>query len=279
MTAAFKNAQRVTKGMRLFYWSAAVLVLIAGFQLYAFAEQTAVYFAWTINPPLSAAFLGAGYWSVLLASVLATREPYWVRSRGTIPAAVTATGLLLVATLLHLDRFHTASPVFITWFAAWAWIIVYVVAPPLVVFLVWQQFHAPGETPPRQHLLPGFIRIPLLIIGILTIVPGVVFVMAPEVINPYWPWMLTPLTGRAVGAWLAATGAATAVMWWENDLARVRLSALALWLFGALQLLAMVRFAGTVNWSNLLAWVLVALWLVLIAIGLFVWMSARLLEM
>jgi hypothetical protein len=270
-----QNAQPVTRGMRLFFWAAAILVAIAGFQLYYGAEQTDVYFAWTINPPLTAAFLGAGYWSVFLSSLLALRESYWVRVRGTIPTAVIATGLLLVATLLHLDRFHTDSPVFITWFAAWAWIVVYVVAPPLVLLLIWQQLRILGATSPRQYPLPSTVRTVLLIISTMTIAPAIVFVIAPEVINPIWPWMLTPLTGRAVGAWLAAVGSTTAVMWWENDFARLRLTALAVWIFGALQLLAMARFASTVDWGNLLAWVLVILWIAMIAVGLYIWLRGR----
>jgi hypothetical protein len=188
---------------------------------------------------------------------------------------VIATGLLLVATLLHLDRFDTDSPVFITWFAAWAWIVVYVVAPPLVLLLIWQQLRVPGITPPRQYPLPNPVHTVLLIISAVTIAPAIVFVIAPEVINPIWPWMLTPLTGRAVGAWLAAVGSTTAVMWWENDFVRLWLTALAVWIFGALQLLAMVRFADTVNWSNPVAWVLVILWIAMIATGLYIWLRGR----
>lgn len=277
MTAVAANvhAQSVTRGMRLFFVAAAILVFIAGFQLYYGAEQTDVYFAWTINPPLTAAFLGAGYWSVFLPSVLALRESYWVRVRGTIPTAIIATALLLVATLLHLDRFHTSSPVFITWFAAWAWIVVYVVAPPLVLLLLWQQLHVAGVTPPRQYPLPQPVRLLLLVISIVTVVPAILLVIVPEAVIPFWPWMLTPLTGRAVGAWLAAVGSAAAVMWWENDFVRLELTALAVWLFGALQLLALLRFASTVDWGNAAAWVLVLLWLVMIAVGLFTWVKGR----
>jgi hypothetical protein len=198
-----------------------------------------------------------------------------VRVRGTIPTAIIATALLLVATLLHLDRFHTTSPVFITRFAAWAWIVVYLVAPPLVLFLLWQQLHVPGSTPPRQHLLPNPMRWLLVIIAIMTIVPAIVFVIAPDVLNPIWPWTLTPLTGRAVGAWLAAVGSTALVTWYENEFVRLQLTAVAVWLFGALQLLAMARFASTVNWSNPLAWLLVLLWLAIVAIGLYIWLGAR----
>ncbi len=277
MTAVAVNAdaQPITRGMRLFFVAAAILVFIAGFQLYYGSEQTDVYFAWTINPPLTAAFLGAGYWSVFLPSVLALRERTWVRVRGTIPTAIIATALLLVATLLHLDRFHTNSPVFITWFAAWAWIVVYVVAPPVVLLLLWQQLRIVGVTPPRRYPLPQLVRLLLLIISIVTVAPAILLVIVPETVIPFWPWMLTPLTGRTVGAWLAAVGSAAFVLWWENDFARLELPSLAVWLFGALQLLALLRFAGTVDWGNPAAWMLVLLWLAMVALGLFIWIIGK----
>ncbi|HEX3715780.1 MAG TPA: hypothetical protein VHV09_23510, partial [Trebonia sp.] len=50
-------------GMRWLLAAAAVLVLLAGFQLFVFTGRTATYFAWTIANPLAAAFLGAGYWA------------------------------------------------------------------------------------------------------------------------------------------------------------------------------------------------------------------------
>ena len=50
-------------GMRRLLYVAAVLVLLAGFQLFVFTDNTAGYFAWTIRNPLGAAFLGAGYWA------------------------------------------------------------------------------------------------------------------------------------------------------------------------------------------------------------------------
>jgi hypothetical protein len=114
-----------------------------------------------------------------------------------------------------------------------------------------------------------------LIIAALTIVPAVAFVIAPEVINPRWPWTLTPLTGRTVGAWLAAIGSTTAVMYFENDFVRLQLTAAAVWLFGALQLLAMVRFASTVNWNNPVAWILVVLWLAMGVLGFYLWLGAQ----
>jgi hypothetical protein len=42
---------------------AAILALLAGIQLYILTDYTDQYFAWTIAQPLSATFLGTGYWA------------------------------------------------------------------------------------------------------------------------------------------------------------------------------------------------------------------------
>ena len=47
--------------MRALLAVAAVLVFLAGTQLFVFSTRTARYFAWTIDPPMTAAFLGAHY--------------------------------------------------------------------------------------------------------------------------------------------------------------------------------------------------------------------------
>jgi hypothetical protein len=59
----------VVPGLRWFFAIAAALAFIAGILLFVLAAGTDRFFSWTIEPPLTAAFLGAAYWAacVLLA--------------------------------------------------------------------------------------------------------------------------------------------------------------------------------------------------------------------
>ena len=50
-------------GLRRFYSVAIVLVTSVGFFTFVLSEDTKRLFAWTINPPLTAAFLGANYFA------------------------------------------------------------------------------------------------------------------------------------------------------------------------------------------------------------------------
>jgi hypothetical protein len=67
------------------------------------SESTDRLFAWTIKPPLTAAFLGANYWAASFLAFLSARERVWARARITYAVSVVFTSLTLLATLLHLD--------------------------------------------------------------------------------------------------------------------------------------------------------------------------------
>ena len=112
------------------------LLFIAGVQLFILSEQTDLNFAWTIPLPFTAAFMGAGYWAALAYAFVILRDPSWDRARASIPAGLTATTLLLIATVLHLSQFHLDSPEFITRFVTWVWIAVYIFTPPVFLYFL-----------------------------------------------------------------------------------------------------------------------------------------------
>jgi hypothetical protein len=108
------------------------LLFIAGIQLFVLSAQTETYFAWTFATPISAAFMGAGYWAAMFHAYTGVRAKAWAFVRSSLPAALTATGLLSITTFLHLDKFHLGSPLFITRLVTWVWIVVYVLVPPIL---------------------------------------------------------------------------------------------------------------------------------------------------
>jgi uncharacterized integral membrane protein len=67
----------LTGGMRWLLLVASVLVFIIGIPLFLLSGQTDRYFAWTNSVPLTAAFLGAAYWSSFLIEFMASRERVW----------------------------------------------------------------------------------------------------------------------------------------------------------------------------------------------------------
>src|SRR5688500_487140 len=82
------------------------ILFIAGIQLYILSEQTEYYFAWTISLPLTAAFLGAGYWAAMGYAYMNWWDDPTVAARSTGLTAIAATLILGITTFLHLDKFH-----------------------------------------------------------------------------------------------------------------------------------------------------------------------------
>ena len=261
--------QPLAASMRVWLTFQTLPVLISGFQLYILSGQTERFFAWTIAPPLTAAFMGAAYFSSVPLLLLSARQATWAHARLAVFGVLAFTTLTLFVTMLHLDRFHLASGGTPARVAAWTWLIVYVAAPPLLALLLIWQSTRPGGEPARQAPLAVWARLALLALGTLPVMLGALLFVFPTA--PVWPWALTPLTGRTVAAWLVGTGVIALQMLLENDWRRVRSGAASFIVFALLQLLALARYAGTVRWLSLAAIVYVLYLLAMALAGIYGW--------
>ncbi len=261
--------------MRWLLYAASALVFLAGLQLTIFTEQTATYFAWPIAPPLTAAFLGASYWAAVPVEVIAARQSTWASARVAVPAIWLFTTLTLVATLLHRDKFNFSSPTQSAQGAAWFWLAIYV-GVPVAMLIIWMlQLRAPGGDPPRGPPAPTWMRIVVLGQGIGMLTVGAGLFLAPDAVKQGWPWFLTPLTARAIGAWLIGIGFAAFHASRENDFLRIRPLGGGYIAFGILQFIAIVRYSGDVNWGAPAAWVYLAFLASVLPVGFFGWFGHR----
>jgi hypothetical protein len=240
-----------------------LLVTSVGFFLFVLSEETDSLFAWTINPPLTAAFLGANYWAAFFLAFLSAREPLWGRARITYAVSVTFTSLTLVATLLHLDKFKFDNV------NGWLWVIVYVTVPPVLILLLPRQLRLPGGDPPRRAPLEGWLVPVMAVQAAIVAVIGTVLFVAPSTADSLWPWPLTPLTARAVAAWLLALTAGLVVTIWERDWERVRVAVLTYTTGPILQFVALARFSDTVSWNAAGVWVYIAFLASILLLGLY----------
>lgn len=76
---------------------------------------------------------------------------------------------------------------------------------------------------------------------------GTTLLVAPGVGSPLWPWELTPLTGRSVGAWLVSPGVVAGHLLIEDDLRRIRPAAVSALVLVVLQAVALVRHWGDLD--------------------------------
>lgn len=258
----------LSRGMRTLLMIAGGLVFLAGLQLFVFPERTDEFFAWTIDVPLTAAFLGAGYWASVVFEWLAAREKLWANARIAVPSVFVFTSLTLVATLLHLDLFHLDSSLdLMTRAVTWAWIAIYASVPVFMVVLFVRQMRMLGHDPEREMVLPRTVALVLIVHAILLPAIGSYLFVAPDSAASLWPWALTPLTGRAVGAWVLSLGVAASHALWENDLRRVRVAAAGYAGIGVLQGAALARFPDAVEWSEAQTIVYVGVLSSMVAVG------------
>jgi hypothetical protein len=247
-------------GLRWFLGVSAALAAIAGVELFVGAGDTDRFFSWTIEPPLTAAFLGAAYWAACLLLAWAARQRDWPRARTALPPVATIAVLLLAATLIHLDRFHHDL-------YGRFWVVVYAIVVPLLAYLIWTQPKGSGTGPEPQRPLPGWLRIALGAQGAALLVFGLLLYTAPVALHSIWPWPLTPLTGRAIGAFLCGFGVAAGFALRENALQRLLGSALAWAALGALELLAVAIHAGDLTASGAATALYVAFFASILGLG------------
>src|SRR5712691_7048129 len=113
-------------------WLVVVSALLLGvsLSLLVLTEQTERFFAWTISPPLTAAFLGAGYAASCVFQLLAAWRKLWINARIAPLGALIFNRLTLLASLIHLDLFHLDS------FIGVFWVSIYAIAPPVMLILL-----------------------------------------------------------------------------------------------------------------------------------------------
>jgi hypothetical protein len=245
------TAVRLEPAVRALLGAFCLLTAAAVVSLVVLAGDTDRTFAWTIEPAVTAAFLGSGYGAGFVLSVLALRSDDWRAARIPFVTVLVFTWVTAVATFVHLDRMHVITPGTGPFAApaAWVWLVVYVVIPVGMAVLLPRRPRV-DRSVPRVAPAPRWLTAALAAQGAVLAVVGVALYVVPSSAAVLWPWTLTPLTARAVASWLVAFAVAAAMCVRDGDLHRLRIATVAYTAFGVLQLVTAVRFAGDVDWGT-----------------------------
>ena len=258
--------RRLLPGTNVLLTAFIVLTAVASVILYLLPGHTATLFSWTIQPSITGTFLGSGYAAGLVLVVLSIRSRIWAYARLPLITITVFAALTLVATLLHLDRFHFSAPMASASFAAWVWLAVYIAVPGGLVLQVWRQHRLPGADPVRRRSWPPLMTVILGTQGGVLASAGIALFVAPASTG-WWPWALTPLTAQMIGSWLIAFGTAAALALADLDVGRLRIASVGYAFFALLQVVALARFSDQVRWMAVGTGVYVILLLSILAIG------------
>lgn len=254
------GVRQVSRGMHVLLYVLTALTFLVGTQLLILAEYTDRFFSWTIGVPMSAAFIGGGFWGAAVVVFWCARQRDWARGRVVIPTVAAVVTMLLVATLQNLEDFHGLLGL--------AWIEVYVLFGPALGAVTIMQLARPGTDPRTGDRLPPALRAAFTLQALVAVGFGfVLFASSPSLSASIWPWDLTDLTSKAIGTWLVGTGVTCGVVALLDDRAAMPGWALAQIVFGAAVLLSLVRFGGDVDFGDLSAWLLIAYFVSMLATG------------
>jgi peptidoglycan/LPS O-acetylase OafA/YrhL len=175
--------------------------------LWGLPSRTHDLWAWTIKPDLTPIFMGAGYGAGAYFFVRVARARRWHEvSAGVLSAAAFAL-LMLVATIVHYDKFNHGDAPAPAAIAFFGWTIVYVVSPFLVGWLWWRnERRDPGIPEARDAIVPATVRRAARAAAIAALLVAAVVLVSPSVAIDGWGWTLTPLTARVLACFTAQVG-------------------------------------------------------------------------
>lgn len=199
--AAINRTDRILPETR---WVAILVIpfLVAAFGiLFLFPLQTERLFAWKLQPAMSAMMLGAAYAGGIyfFTGVLLSKQWHKIKT-GFLPVMAFAS-LLGIATILHWGRFNHQHISFFAWAGLYF-------TTPFIVLAVWLRNRRadPGVIDRLDVAISYPARLVLGAFGLVTLIIGLFLFVEPLLMVKLWPWTLTPLTARVMGAMFALPG-------------------------------------------------------------------------
>lgn len=249
---------RVLPLTRAVAWFIVPFLLVGFAVLWPVPTDTDAVFAWRIAPTLTAMILGAAYLGGAYFFVRAARAAQWHTIKGGfLPVVVFAT-LLGIATLIHWDRFHHRHLAF------WLWTGLYFTTPFLVAWVYWSNRRHDTATGDAEPQLPLNAARIIGGVGALAVLTGLFLFMAPATAIRIWPWQLTPLTARVMGAvfclGLAGIGALADRRWTSARIPlQVALVMLVFILLGGIRAEAELASAKALTWAFVVGFALLTI--------------------
>ncbi len=176
------------------------LVLAFGI-LFFLPDHSSELFAWAIKPHMSAMYIGAAYlggaWTLSYAAI----GKRWHRVSAVFPAITVFAAAMLIATLLHWERFSLGTFPFITW------LLLYIAAPFLIPALwIYNRRTDSNEPEESDAVVSAAARLVTRILGTVILLFVSIGFLYPTLLITIWPWTLTPLTARVLCGWLSVIG-------------------------------------------------------------------------
>lgn len=201
-------------------------LLLAFYILYLHPETSGERFAWEIAPDMMAAFMGAGYIAGAYFFINVVFSRTWHRVTVVFLSITAFTTSMLLATIIHWERFD------IRHFPFQAWLILYAISPFLVTGLwLYNRQTDPILVQTGDIIVPNMNRLAVRIKGTILTFVAIIGFLSPNLLIHVWTWELTPLTARVLSGWIFLLGVGSLHLATEQRWSawRVVVETLAIW--------------------------------------------------
>jgi hypothetical protein len=226
-------------------------LVLAFFVLFPWPTDTKHLFAWEIEPTMSPMVLGSVYIGGAYFFFRAVHASQWHTVAGGFVPVGTFASLMAITTILHWGRFIHSNVAF------WLWVGLYFTTPFAVFAVYFRNQREYTASMSEQLELTSASANAMVGAGGLSVLMSAFLYLFPHRAIDIWPWHLTALTSRMLGAifalGLAGLGAARERRW---SAARILLQVEGVML--CLILVAGLRAHKEFDSSNALTWLFLA---------------------
>ncbi|MBW4621990.1 MAG: hypothetical protein KME17_21825 [Cyanosarcina radialis HA8281-LM2] len=251
-----------------------VVLLAAGALLFFITDLRNPWWVWKITP-YNTRFLGAVYIASLvpIAGLLWARR--WRMARLVLSMQLVFTAVLLVVSLLYLDRFNLSRKI------VWGWFFLYTTIPLNAAYHLWVYRHlSRWNTTSVSWRSRNSSRLFLVIPAVVSGLYGLGLLLLPNVFSAFWPWKLDSFHGQLYSSIFLTLAVAGGILSRTPTKTESLVLGITQITLGGLAILGTAIADTTlrkISWSVPSTWLWLALFgLMAVAGGITVWRSRQL---
>jgi hypothetical protein len=263
------SEKQLSKFMKAVFWFVVINSTGGALSLILFPTQTERYFFWNITPPINAMLVGTMYLVAGVAVAYAALRGTWEAARFIAAMGFSLSVVLLVATLVHIDRF-------VPGFKLTYWLFVYFIFPVLVALLYWRYERSGTNWQVTQRAVKPITRLAAGVVGTGMLIFALVGFIFPNLVINVWPWQISALMVRVFLSWLIALAVSNLWFWVEKEWTRLQAVAYMLIATPVVIAVMMIVNRSDLTGNPLSLWGFIAALLIIGAVGIFMlWQQRR----
>jgi hypothetical protein len=182
-----------------------IVLLVAGVGLMLFRTTIGPEWPWELSR-FNTILLGSAYAASMVATAMTVYVRRWAPARTVMPMILLFTAVILVVSLIDLDRFDFG------YYSAYVWFLLYIVIPVNVAYHIWLYRNIKPFNPnPLAMPWRAILLLPTILLGVY----GLGLLLAPASFSDFWPWALDDFHGRMYSV-LYLTPALGAIILWRS---------------------------------------------------------------